>query len=110
MVKQRSRQQSLVDEEIIKLQKKLREISQDTNVTNEAREKIAAKINKLKPKVDSKKEPVRKGGGPDFMITKDMLVGLKKGGEVKGYHKGGPVHNKKNTMATTKGWGASRKT
>jgi len=33
-----------------------------------------------------------------------------KGGEVKGYHKGGPVHNKKNTMATTKGWGASRKT
>jgi len=33
-----------------------------------------------------------------------------KGGEVKGYHKGGPVHKKKNTMATTKGWGISRKT
>ena len=36
--------------------------------------------------------------------------GKAKGGEVKGYHKGGPVHKKKNTMATTKGWGASRKT
>ena len=39
-----------------------------------------------------------------------MIKGYKHGGEVKGYHKGGPVHNKKNTMATTKGWGISRKT
>jgi len=40
----------------------------------------------------------------------DKLKNLNKGGEVKGYHKGGPVHKKKNTMATTKGWGISRKT
>ena len=35
---------------------------------------------------------------------------LKKGGEVKKYMGGGSVHKKKNKMATTKGWGASRKT
>ena len=35
---------------------------------------------------------------------------LKKGGEVKKYMGGGSVHKKKNTMATTKGWGISRKT
>ena len=34
----------------------------------------------------------------------------KKGGEVKGYMGGGSVHKNKNKMATTKGWGASRKT
>ena len=33
-----------------------------------------------------------------------------KGGEVKKYMGGGSVHKKKNKMATTKGWGASRKT
>ena len=40
--------------------------------------------------------------------TKDFF--FKKGGEVKGYKKGGSVRKKKNKMATTKGWGASRKT
>ena len=38
--------------------------------------------------VKSKKEPKRKGGGPDFMVTEDMLVGFNKGGAVKRY-KGG---------------------
>ena len=33
-----------------------------------------------------------------------------KGGMVKKYMGGGSVHKKKNKMATTKGWGASRKT
>ena len=33
-----------------------------------------------------------------------------KGGMIKGYMGGGSVHKKKNKMATTKGWGASRKT
>ena len=33
-----------------------------------------------------------------------------KGGMVKKYMGGGSVHKKKNTMATTKGWGISRKT
>ena len=35
---------------------------------------------------------------------------FQKGGEVKKYMGGGSVHKKKNNMATTKGWGASRKT
>ena len=46
----------------------------------------------------------------DVKMLRDTLPTKKDGGMVKGYHKGGPVHNKKNTMATTKGWGASRKT
>ena len=53
----------------------------------------------------------------NLKLTPKMLKGvadsirpMKKGGEVKGYHKGGSVHKKKNTMATTKGWGISRKT
>ena len=33
-----------------------------------------------------------------------------KGGEVKKYMGGGSVHENKNKMLTTKGWGASRKT
>jgi hypothetical protein len=40
----------------------------------------------------------------------DELKNLAKGGMVKKYKKGGSVHKKKNKMATTKGWGASRKT
>ena len=39
-----------------------------------------------------------------------MPIYRAKGGEVKGYMGGGSVHKKKNKMATTKGWGASRKT
>ncbi len=45
----------------------------------------------------------RKVDGPD--LTKRA-----KGGMVKKYMGGGSVHKKKNKMATTKGWGASRKT
>ena len=40
----------------------------------------------------------------------DSMKPMKKGGEVKKYMGGGSVHKKKNKMATTKGWGASRKT
>ena len=39
-----------------------------------------------------------------------MPIYRAKGGEVKKYMGGGSVHKKKNKMATTKGWGASRKT
>tara|TARA_R100001594_G_scaffold31200_1_gene58178 strand:+ start:75 stop:464 length:390 start_codon:yes stop_codon:yes gene_type:complete len=54
----------------------------------------------------------------DLKLTSEMLKQIrekgvqpmKKGGEVKGYMGGGSVHKKKNKMATTKGWGASRKT
>lgn len=40
----------------------------------------------------------------------DKLKNLAKGGMVKKYKKGGSVRKKKNKMATTKGWGKSRKT
>ena len=48
--------------------------------------------------------------GSDGGDIADKLKTLAKGGEVKKYMGGGSVHNKKNKMATTKGWGASRKT
>ena len=41
---------------------------------------------------------------------KQDMVSAAKGGMIKGYMGGGSVHKKKNKMATTKGWGASRKT
>ena len=46
--------------------------------------------------------------GKPRVMPGSMDLYFKKGGEVKGYKKGGSV--KKNKMATTKGWGASRKT
>jgi len=42
--------------------------------------------------------------------NKPKIIEAAKGGMVKKYMGGGSVHKKKNTMATTKGWGASRKT
>ena len=81
---------------IEKLTDRLRKMSQDPKFTNEDREEIARQIKKLKSKVPGgsdtlKKKPkksIRKGGGPDFMVTEDMLVGFNKGGAVKRY-KGG---------------------
>ena len=42
--------------------------------------------------------------------NKPKIIEAAKGGMVKKYMGGGSVHKKKNKMATTKGWGASRKT
>ena len=53
-------------------------------------------------KIFSKKDP--------RIPRKPNPINRAKGGEVKGYMGGGSVHKKKNKMATTKGWGASRKT
>ena len=63
---------------------------------------------KEKPKI--KKPRVMPGSMDLYGISEKETPGLKKGGEVKGYMGGGSVHKKKNKMATTKGWGASRKT
>ena len=49
------------------------------------------------------RKSLKDGDGPD--LTKRA-----KGGMVKKYMGGGSVHKKKNKMATTRGWGASRKT
>ena len=66
------------------------------------------------PRVDPKKGPFKPMPmprlNPDGSITfEKFMTPMKKGGEVKGYKKGGSVKNKKN-MITTKGWGKSRKT
>jgi hypothetical protein len=55
---------------------------------------------KLKPKKDKKTVRPDKGGKGNYA----------KGGEVKGYMGGGPVHKNKSSMITQRGWGASRKT
>ena len=58
--------------------------------------------NPIKPKKKPKRDTVIPGKGGKGNYAK--------GGEVKGYMGGGSVHKNKNKMATTKGWGASRKT
>ena len=77
------------EKKIIKLNKLLREMTNDPKFTDEDRERVNRQLQKLKSEEKkSKKEPKRKGGGPDFMVTEDMLVGFNKGGAVKRY-KGG---------------------
>jgi len=71
----------------------------------------AGKVNPVDmPEVDTKKKIKGIPSDFDVKMLRDTLPTKKDGGMVKGYHKGGPVHKKKNTMATTKGWGISRKT
>ena len=93
------------------LNKKLRDMSNDSKFTNEDREEVLKELKKL----DLGKilgSVVKPRTGPD--VTKRAKGGMinkyAKGGEVKGYMGGGSVHKKKNKMLTTKGWGASRKT
>ena len=77
------------EKQIIKLNRRLREMTNDPKFTDEDRERVNRQLQKLKSEEKkSKKEPKRKGGGPDFMVTEDMLVGFNKGGAVKRY-KGG---------------------
>jgi len=67
-------------------------------------EKEYTQENPIKPKlkIKPKRDTVIPGKGGKGNYAK--------GGEVKGYMGGGSVHKKKNKMATTRGWGASRKT
>ena len=57
-------------------------------------------------------DPGMDEGGTPFRKPIPVSPGsfLAKGGEVKKYMGGGSVQKKKNKMATTRGWGASRKT
>ena len=68
---------------------------------------------KIKPKRDT--VIPGKGGKGNYTpegIRKMPTISreMARGGEVKKYMGGGSVHKKKNKMATTRGWGASRKT
>ena len=66
---------------------------------------LAAKYAKEPSKIP-KNLPVIMDGTEKERVPREF----NKGGMVKKYMGGGSVHKKKNTMATTKGWGASRKT
>ena len=65
-------------------------------------------IKKAKKFLDDRKD--KKIRVAKSKMTSDEAYSLKDGGEVKKYMGGGSVHKNKNKMATTKGWGASRKT
>ena len=61
----------------------------------------------------AKKQTKRSIGPAGASIVSDdgkRIITRAKGGMVKKYMGGGSVHKNKNKMATTKGWGASRKT
>ena len=69
---------------------------------------LEEKKNKKKKDIDRTEEYMDfKSGKKDEGYN---VMEAAKGGEVKKYMGGGSVHKKKNKMATTKGWGASRKT
>jgi len=77
---------------------------------------IAGKVKPMEPKKyndygrSGKENPKKSTKDGDVISGGKVLptMELNKGGEVKKYKHGGSV--KKNTMATTKGWGKSRKT
>ena len=88
---------STKDSKLIKLYKKLENASSD-------KEKLMT-YKSLSDMLDDVKGV---GSFEDVKRLKRSLPTKKDGGMVKKYKKGGSV--KKNKMATTKGWGASRKT
>ena len=114
---------------IKELNKRLRDMSGDSRFSNEDREEVLKELKKLdlgkllggklpgrgvvKPK-PKKKDINRTKEYMDFKSGKKdegyKVMEAAKGGMVKKYMGGGSVHKKKNKMATTKGWGASRKT
>jgi len=114
---------------IKKLNKRLRDMSDDSRFSNEDREEVLKELKKLdlgkilggklpggsvvKPK-PKKKDINRTKEYMDFKSGKKdegyKVMEAAKGGMVKKYMGGGSVHKNKNKMATTKGWGASRKT
>ena len=103
---------------IEQLNKKLRNMTADPFISNEDREKIYKKIQKLKRKgvkpKPKKKDIDRTEEYFEFKSGKKdegyKVMEAAKGGMVKKYMGGGSVHKNKKNMITTKGWGASRKT
>ena len=78
------------EKQIIKLNRRLREMTADQRFTNEDREEIARQIRKLMPKEKPKKsrqKRTKRPGHPSYIIDIDT-TGLNKGGIVKRY-KGG---------------------
>ena len=82
----------------------------DKKVTKKIKKIISKKdddkYNEFKTEEERKFIKLKQG---EQVYDKDGNLLSAKGGEVKKYKKGGSV-KKKNKMATTKGWGASRKT
>ena len=73
------------EKQIIKLNRRLREMTADQRFTNEDREEIARQIRKLMPKEKPKKSRhnrTKRPGHPSYIIVIDTS-GLKKGGIVK---------------------------
>ena len=97
-----------------KLHRSLRELSGDPQFTNEDRERIAEKIKKLK-KRKTKKGIGPAGGAPVSKKTGKVFTGHK-GTKRSVGPAGAPVSIKTGKVftgkkiATTKGWGASKKT
>ena len=78
------------EKQIIKLNRRLREMVEDQRFTNEDRERIARQLRKLAPKKKPKKsreKRTKRPGHPSYIIDIDT-TGLKKGGLVK-KNKGG---------------------
>ena len=98
--------------------KRLKEVKKVGRMTGKVKPvsmpKVGRMTGKVKPvdmpEVDTKKKIKGIPSDFDVKMLKNTLPTKKDGGMVKKYMGGGSVHKKKNKMATTKGWGASRKT
>ncbi len=94
-----------------KIQKKLDEYEKAfKNLTMEDMAESASRMYKMEFDQENPIKPKKKPKRDTVIPGKGGKGNYAKGGEVKGYMGGGSVHKNKNKMATTKGWGASRKT
>ena len=94
-----------------KIQKKLDEYEKAfKNLTMEDMAESASRMYKMEFDQENPIKPKKKPKRDTVIPGKGGKGNYAKGGEVKGYMDGGSVHKNKNKMATTKGWGASRKT
>ena len=77
-----------------------------------AGETSASILKKIKSMQDKNKTKRSIGPAGASIVSDDgkRIKEMAKGGEVKGYKKGGSVNKNKKNMITTRGWGASRKT
>ena len=94
-----------------KIQKKLDQYEKAfKNLTMEDMAESASRMYKMEFDQENPIKPKKKPKRDTVIPGKGGKGNYAKGGEVKGYMGGGSVHKNKNKMATTKGWGASRKT
>ena len=131
MVQQRSRQKSLADEAKRESNKKNKKLKKRLKSIRSAKPASRLQVPFDMDNIDMSMPPDRRTDEQKKQDAIDALLGdtvknlkltpemlksvadsmrpMKKGGEVKGYKKGGSV-KKKNKMITTRGFGASRKT